>query len=274
MKKIISAFDALKLSNSTKDYTLFLAKELPANITGIFVEDLPLNASETLPRSIGETKKLNASHKKDRKEVIKAFETSCKDARINYAVCRDNQTPIHELLHETIYADLLVINVNETFTEYPPSPPVRTIRQLLAETQCPVLVVPEEYKSVTKIILLYDGSPSSVYAIKIFNYLFKNQNQLEVEVVTVKTNIDDNVPMSNGKLIREFMNRQYPQATYTMLNGKPEEAIPDYIARQKDNAIVVMGGYQRSSVLRSFKVTLTDALMRNLKSPLFIAFNK
>ncbi len=273
MKKIISAFDALKLSDSTKDYSLYLAKELPAIITGIFVEDQTQHNADTLVRTIGETKKINASHKKDRKEVIKAFETSCKEARINYAVFRDNQAPIHELLHESIYADLLVINVNETFTQYPTVPPARSIRQLLAETQCPVFIAPEVYKPVNKIILLYDGSPSSVYAIKIFNYLFKNINQLEIEVVSVKPN-DDDLLISNGRLIREFMNRQYPQATYTMLNGKPEEAIPEYIARQKDNAIVVMGGYQRSSVLRSFKVTLTDALMRNLKSPLFIAFNK
>lgn len=272
MKKIIAAFDALKLSESTRDHALYLAKEIPASITGVFVEDIPLNNTDSPVRTIGETKKLNASHRKDRKEVIKAFEHACKEAHINYAICRDNHLPMHDLLNESIYADVMVINVNESFTEYPQAPG-RSIRHLLAETQCPLLIVPDDYKPVNKIILLYDGSPSSVYAIKIFNNLFENQQDMDIEVVTAKPTEDDAL-QSNSKLIKEFLSRHYPHATYTVLKGKPEDAITEYIAKQTDNALIVMGGYQRSSVLRSFKITLTDALMRKLKFPLFIAFNK
>jgi nucleotide-binding universal stress UspA family protein len=272
MKKIIAAFDALKLSASTKDYTIDLAKEIPATITGIFIENQTEHIDGTI-RTIGEKKKLNAGHQKDRKEVLKTFETSCRDAHVNYTLNRDHQLPIHELLNESIYADLLVINVNETFTPYPQAPPTRFIRQLLAETQCPVFVVPDNYSHVEKVVLLYDGSPSSVYAIKVFNYLFKNQKSPEVEVITVMEHEEDG-HMANGKLIREFMNRHYPQATYTMLKGQPEDTISEYISKLKGNALVVMGGYQRSSVLKSFKVTVTDTLMRKLKFQLFIAFNK
>ena len=96
---------------------------------------------------------------------------------------------------------------------------------------------------------------------------------MEIEVVTAKPTEEETLP-SNSRLIKEFLNRHYPHATYTVLKGKPEDAITEYIAKQTGNAMVVMGGYQRSSVLRSFKITLTDALMRKLKFPLFIAFNK
>lgn len=272
MKKIIAAFDALKLSKSTNNYALYLAQEIPANITGVFVEDIPLNNTDSPVRTVGETKKINASHRKDRKDVIRDFEASCREAHVDYTVCRDNHLPMHDLLNESIYADAMVININETFTEYPQAP-MRSIRQLLAETQCPLLIVPDDYKPVNKIILLYDGSPSSVYAIKIFNNLFENKQEMDIEVVTAKPT-EDEAPQANSRLIKEFLNRHYPHATYTVLKGKPEEAITEYIAKQRDNALVVMGGYQRSSVQRSFKVTLTDALMRKLKFPLFIAFNK
>ena len=76
-----------------------------------------------------------------------------------------------ELLHESIYADLLIIDSKETLTHYEEEVPTRFIRDLLTDVQCPVLLVPQKYKPVKKIVLLFDGEPSSVHAIKMFSYI-------------------------------------------------------------------------------------------------------
>ena len=82
---------------------------------------------------------------------------------------------LQELLHETIYADLLVINKSETFTHYEKEPPTEFIRDLLTDVQCSVLIVPKKYYSIDQLVLLYDGEPSSVYAFKMFTFYFRQK---------------------------------------------------------------------------------------------------
>ncbi len=43
---------------------------------------------------------------------------------------------MQELLHESIYADLLIIQSRETLTHYPEEPPTRFVRELLEGVQC------------------------------------------------------------------------------------------------------------------------------------------
>lgn len=40
MKKIIAAFDGLDFSESTLNYTLFMARQTHAHIVGVFLDDL------------------------------------------------------------------------------------------------------------------------------------------------------------------------------------------------------------------------------------------
>ena len=42
----------------------------------------------------------------------------------------------------------------------------------VGDVQCPVVVVPNDYKPFDKIVLLYDSSPTGIYAVKMFTYLF------------------------------------------------------------------------------------------------------
>jgi hypothetical protein len=68
----------------------------------------------------------------------------------------------------------MLIDAKETLTHYAEKPPTRFIRDLLTDTQCPVLLTPTRFKPFKKLVLLYDGEPSSVHAIKIFSYLRPN----------------------------------------------------------------------------------------------------
>jgi nucleotide-binding universal stress UspA family protein len=40
------------------------------------------------------------------------------------------------------------------------------------------------------------------------------------------------------------------------------------------NAVIVSGAYRRTTVSRWFRQSMADVLMREIKSPLFIAHNK
>ncbi len=144
---------------------------------------------------------------------------------------------------------------------------------MLSEAQCPVVIVPQTYAPVKKIFLLYDGGPSSVYAIKMFSYLFPSLKKISIEVITVNAP-DESLHLPDIKLMKEFMKRRFPDASYKVMQGSPEKEILHYLKEQKENGMVVLGAYDRGMVSRWFKHSMADVLMEDIKFPLFIAHNK
>lgn len=279
MKKIIAAFDGLKYSASTRDYALYVAKQTNTHLVGIFMDD-PTYTSYKIYDLIAEKgvseRKLKIYEAKDkaiRTATAADFEKACKKAGIDYAIHHDRKIAIQELKHESIYTDLLIIDSQETLTHYTEKLPTRFICDLLSDAQCPVLLVPQKYKPLQKIILLYDGEPSSVHAIKMFSYLLPQLKQLDTSVIYVNPG-NNNLHIPDNKLMKEFMKRHYPRATYKVIKGLAEYEILKYLKQTRGNALVVLGAYRRGTVSRWFRESMADILMKEIKLPLFIAHNK
>jgi nucleotide-binding universal stress UspA family protein len=252
MKKIIAAFDGLKYSKSTRDYALYIAGQTKAHLVGVFLDD-PTYTSYKIY------------------ELISDSETS--EQKLEYSLHHDRKVAISDLKHETIYADLLIINSSETLTHYVEKPPTRFIREILEDAQCPVLLVPPKFKKAEKIKLLYDGAPSSVHAIKMFSYMLPQLKTLDTEVISVKP-YGQTLHLPDTKLMKEFMKRHFPKATYTVLKGFPEVEIMKYLRETGENSFVVLGAYRRGFISRWFHESMADTIMKDLKLPLFIAHSK
>jgi nucleotide-binding universal stress UspA family protein len=280
MKKIIVAFDGLKFSESAKSYAIQVCKQSDAHLVGVFLEDFTYTGYKIYDLVtakggvIGPAKrKLEKKDAKVRAAAISNFESACAIAGLKFSVHRNRNVAIKELLHESIYADLLIIDSRETLTHHPEKPPTQFIRDLLTHVQCPVLLVPHIYKPVKKVIPLYDGEPSSVHAIKMFSYTMDSLGQNPVEVVSVNSNAPS-LHIPDSKLMKEFMARHFPNCGFTVLKGLPEIEILAHLKKQEENCLVILGAYRRSMVSRWFRASMADTLMQNLKLPLFIAHNK
>ena len=279
MKKIIAAFDGLKFSESTRDHAIALAKLPNMHLVGVFLDDFTYTSYKIYDLIAKEgvsekrLKQLEKMDKDTRSKAVSNFESACRKADLNYTIHHDQKIALRELIHESIYADLLVIDRKETLTHYEEKIPTRFIRDLLTEVQCPVLLVPQKYKPVEKVVLLYDGEPSAVHAIKMFSYMFYNLNDLPVEILSVK-GVSKDLHLPDSKLMKEFGKRHYPQATYKVLKGLAEIEIVKYLRDQGGNILVVLGAYRRGMVSRWFKASMADELMIELDTPLFIAHNK
>jgi hypothetical protein len=278
MKKIIAAIDGLKFSESTRDYGVHIAQELNAHLVGVFLDDFTYSSYKVYDLIVKEgvsEQKLTQFDEKDnetRKKATENFEKVCSDAGLNYSIHHDNNIALKELLHESTYADLVIIDANETLTHYEEKQPTRFIRDLLADVQCPVLLVPPRYKTIEKILFLYDGEPSSVYAVRMFSYLFPVFKHLETEKLSVK-NLNQSLHLPDNKLMKELMKRHFPKTNYTVLKGSADTEIADYLKCQTSNVLVVLGAYKRGRVSRWFHESMADILMKELKLPLFITHN-
>lgn len=277
MQKIIAAFDGLKFSESTRDYAIDIAKGTNTHLVGVFLDDLTYTSykiHELILKDSVPVEKLNVYEAKDkatRDLAAKNFEKSCQKAGLKYTIHHNREIAIHSVKHESIYCDLLIIDSGETLTHYTEKLPTRFIRDLLGDTQCPVLVVPQKYHPIQKIVLLYDGGPSSVFAIKMFSYLLPELKDLQTEVVSVNPE-NSKIQLPESKLMKEFMRNHYPKAKYTVMTGWAEDDIVRHLNKQKQaNVLVVLGAYRRGTVSRWFRESMADILMKEVKLPLFIA---
>jgi nucleotide-binding universal stress UspA family protein len=276
MKKFIAAFDGLKFSDSTKEYAVHLSQKNDAHLVAVSLEDETYHSYKIYEllteKGVSESKlkELERHDLKAREEAVKKFEACCKDYGVNFTVHHDKKIAIKALLHESIYADLLLIDGAETLTHYEEKKPTRFIRELLSNVQCPVMVLPSKYKPIEKVILLYDGEPSSVFAIRMFSYMMEAMKELPCEVISVRY-MENNLHIPDNKLMKEFMKRHFPKAAYTTLKGIPEVEIINYLKETKENALIVLGAYRRNMVSRWFRASMADVLMKETKFPLFIA---
>lgn len=276
MKKISAVFDGLKFAESTLAYAVKLAESSKAMLSGVFLESFLYN-SYRLDDLIGnqglsavKMKHLLEKDKASRLRSAHIFEQACKKAHISYAIHHDRSFSVPEVMKESIYSDLLLISAGETFSHVTDQPPTHFIRELLEGTQCPVLVVPPEYREIEKVVLLYDGKPAAVYAIKMFNYMMPWLRSKPTEIVSV-SDTTDTAELPDDALVREFIDCHYPAASYTLLNGDPEEELINYLTSSNKNSLVVLGAYQRGGVSRWFKTSMADLLMKEIDAPLFIA---
>lgn len=279
MQKIISVFDGLKFSDSTMEYAVEIAKTESAHLTGVFLDDITYTSYKiyelVLEQGVSEKrlKKYKESDMHLRAEAAQKFENKCSANRINYNVHHDKNVALQELLHESIFTDLMIIDSKESFTHHEEKYPSRFIKDVLSNTQCPVLMISGALKPIQKVVFLYDGKQGSVYALKMFNYLFSKINKVPIEIITVKT-MEENLHLPDNRLMKEFVKRHYDKSEYTVLKGLAEVEIINHLKLEKLNCIVLLGAYRRSMLSRWFKSSMADALVNELGVPLFIAHNK
>ena len=132
MKKIIAVIDGLKYSESATDYAVYVAKQTDSHLVGVFLDDYTYHSYKaydlvTERGFINEEimAKLDKKDEETREEAAGKFSKACQVAGLSYAVHHDRNIAIHELLHESIFADLLVIENKETFTHYEERIPTR-----------------------------------------------------------------------------------------------------------------------------------------------------
>jgi nucleotide-binding universal stress UspA family protein len=280
MKKFLAVFDGFKLCDTTLNYGIQLSKVNNAHLIGVFLDEFiyrDYNLYHVLsnyekPDAL--IKELNANDKQKRDDAVEVFIKTCKKAEINFSVHRDRSIALQELLHESMFADLILINEEETFARIKENAPTGFIKNLLGDVQCPVLVLPNKFQNIDNVAILYDGSPSSLHAIKMFSYLFDNMAHLPIEVITVIDLNERSKEIPDALLLKECMKLRFKNVAYTVYKGNADEKIIEALIDHKANRLVVLGAYRRSDLSRWFKRSMADLLIEELETPLFIAHNR
>lgn len=173
-----------------------------------------------------------------------------------------------EILAETRFADLLIVDPETSFTKSDRHIPGRFVKDVLDSAECPVLIAPYSFDAIEEIVLFYNGTASSVFAIKQFTSLFPGLTNKKVFVVNVR---QDDVPAIEDQFkMKEWLKAHYNNVEFVLLKGDASDQIFGYLLERK-SAIVVMGAYGRNMVSRFFKPSHAKLVVKTINLPIFIA---
>jgi len=188
-------------------------------------------------------------------------------SKVNYDV-EQGDIPLEAILQNSAFADLILADARIMFSDLLYFPMRITFKDLLADAHCPVLLLREDISQVERIMLAYDGSDSSIYAIKHFSYLFPIWRSLPAYLVTIHAREDKE--LDHRQYIKSWLPRHFDHIEVEIIQGRASEELPVSIRRYTDNMIVVMGSYGRSAVSRFFRQSLANAILEKTPASLFI----
>ena len=110
-------------------------------------------------------------------EFIERFVGKCDELELKTKVYLSPQDVDLKLVDQSLYNDLFLVGKDIFNKENIDRYSFASIKAMLRNTKCPILMLSGEQQSFKNIVLLYDGSKKSFEAIKLFMYLMNDQIQ-------------------------------------------------------------------------------------------------
>ncbi len=271
MKKIIVAFDGNHFSEGAFEFVRHLNDMQPVLATGIF---LPGIDYAELLYSIGGLsgpvyyKEIELNDTGILKENMTRFALLCEKNGIEYRIHPDDEKHvIDEVKLESRFADMLVLSSELFYENLGTAEQDDYIQTVLHKAECPVIVVPEHYKAPENVILCYDGSESSVYAIKQFAYLFPELTGMKTLLLFAG---DENEAIPDLDYIEELAPRHFKDLRIFKLETDPGKYFNTWL-EDYGSSLLVTGSYGRSSLSSLLRKSFITATIHEHKLPVFIA---
>ena len=175
-----------------------------------------------------------------------------------------------QFIKETRFADLAVISEQLFCKEILDDQPNTLMEEALRIAECPVMIIPEAFSSVDRIVVAYDGKKESAFALKQFTHLFTQYDELPIELVYVKDDESNEVP--DMHLLKEYTNAHFDAGNITKLHFHADGSFSKWLEGKRDT-LLVAGSFSRSGASMLFKPSFVNPIIKKSSIPVFIAHN-
>jgi len=271
MEKVLMVLDGQHFPHAAFDFACRMNEQCPILLTGVFLPSTDysevmvyymsgMNAPAYYPNLDTEQGILQGN--------MERFAAQCQKEGIEYRVHNGFEGDIMLLLQkESRYSDLVLLSSSQYYSHLGPKTQEQMLHKTAHVAECPVLLLPEGYEYPQKLILTYDGSAASVYAIKQFAYLFPELAAMEA-ILVYADDADGILP--DYDYIIELAARHYPALSMLKLEADPEEYFNAWLS-DKGPVVVVSGAFGRSGFSGLFKESFVSQVIRKNQLPVFVA---
>ena len=165
MEKILLAIDAVHPDVGGLEFACYLAKLTKSRVSGVFMENLVADQKPVF-RNMYEGSYLNWEIDKDSPEYISKmaliekninlFKEKCIKEEARHEVLRNQGVPAKELIAESRFADLIVLDTETSFKDRPEEGPTAFVNEVLHDAECPVVIAPESFEGIDEIVFAYN----------------------------------------------------------------------------------------------------------------------
>ena len=277
MEKILLALDGISVNQNAVDFACYLGRLSNSKITAAFLENLVANEKPVLEQAHGVSymnwvvDKKSEEYKSKMETVeknISLFKESCENRSVRYSIRREEGQPAKEILEDSRYADVLILDAETSFNKIFEGIPTEFVKEILKDSECPVIIAPESFDGIDEIVFTYNGTKSSMFAIKQFTYLFPQFDEKKITVVMV----DDEGLCDDNEIqkFKDWLSSHYSSIVFQVLKGNTEAELFGYLLKKK-NIFIVMGAYGRSALSQLFKHSRADLLIKTITQAIFIS---
>jgi hypothetical protein len=273
MKKIVIALDGSHFPHGAFEFAKYLNQESDILLAGVFLS--PVDYSKLMMYSAAEAGAVMPGWfytADDDKLVLKniaLFEEACTKEGIHYRVHKENnEIAIASLVEETRFADVLLVSSELFYKNIGDVQPNFYLEEVLKKSECPVMLVPEGFTPPVQNVIAYDGSESSVFAMKQFGYLFPGLATQQTVLLSISAAGKETLP--EYSLITELAAGHYPGLRIEMAAMIDRHDFTTWLMEQP-LSYVVMGAYSRSMFSEFFKKSFAAGVIKEIKMPVFIA---
>jgi len=269
MRKILLAIDAQNINSKTLDFACYAAALTESKLTGVFLENVLFEEMSELAGASSYSDEISVleERKKKTEDNISFFREACEKRGVQSNIHRKRGMPTDEMIEESRFADMIIVDAEMSFKKKIESVPSGFVKDLLSEAECPVIISPESFDGIDEVIFTYNGSGSSVLAIKQFTYLFPEFNNKNITLLEV--NKENEMGLRSKPKISEWLKTHYSEMDFKLLNGNPEEELFKYLLEKK-NLLLVMGAYGRGTLSSMLKPSRAKLIVSTTNFPVFI----
>lgn len=273
MEKILLVINARRPDTASFDFACRIASVTGSKLTGLFIENLfysdpPATYDVENYFDTVEPKGDDTLVATDTEQAVRLFVQECALHNVPALTYIDKGEPIQEVLYESRFADLLIIDPKINFYRADEQLPSHFTKEILLNAECPVLLSPEKSEEINEVVFCYDGTASSVYAMKQFTYLFPQYNNKKAVLLEVNKTGKEEFNDDHRRLM-EWLRAHYTAVNYQMLKGNAKDELFTYFFMNTAK-LVVMGSYGRGVFSNFFKRSTADVLIRTVDLPIFI----
>jgi hypothetical protein len=274
MKKILLPAHGVHFRSHVLSYAMQLGKKDALFIYGMLM-NAPVMAAQSYPfvndMALAATPLYTEQPTEEEEHIshdnARLFRDKCVTEGVTCDVAAGTETTLDSIVAKSMYADLIVIDKDAELDSYISSPMGVSLKDLLAASRCPVMAVPDNALPVKRVILAFDGGHSSVYAIKLFTYLFSEWKNMPTALFSV--GYDTTVHFEEaGKWLRQ----SFARLDIISREGSVKDELVEYIKEGEEvSTLVVMGAYGKPAISRLFHTSPAHAVLTRTNATVFIS---
>lgn len=277
IKSILLAIDGSVFSESVLQYGLQSAKEFQATLRVLTVIDIRIfewavaigveGFAPVIPSTAyQEESKQLLDQKAD--EVLKKTEKILSDQGVQFSLEKESGNPVDVICEKARFVDMVIMGARGEFARWNAKMLGATLEATTRLSIKPVMVVPKDFRPISKIMVAYDGSKNASKALTLAGH-FAASLQAPLDILNINSSSDAGNAILSDAL--EYLSAfDLPSTEKHVVEGEPASKIVE-TAHDFHDDLIVIGSYGHSRIREAILGSTTVQVMRNSDIPILMA---